>query len=322
MPFRGNKADFTIYHANGSSIAFKSADNANGLYGRTINALVLDESSRISYDGYTAAMSRLTVTGGPARFLGNRSGLNWFVEFCDNPANADIVCKYKASQAVADGLMSEADYAFWQSQYSALAFAELYELEDCAGQSPFAAGLLANADAVAPTDMTAVVYGLDLAQMRDFTALVGLNALGQVVCHERWQRIDYIDSVQRIARIVGKCPVYADATGVGLPVVQLMRQHKIAVTGVTITASETKAEAKSIGRTNLLDRLAAALEVGVVSCTQQQIIDELRSFRIVAKARNSRYEVPEGYTDDSVFALALAWHGAKHKRRPVLLGRI
>lgn len=323
VPYRGNKADFTIYIYNGASIAFKSADNPNGLYGRTINALVLDESSRISEDGYLAAMSRLTVTGGPARFLGNRSGLNWFVEFCDNPANSAIVTKYKASQAVQDGLMSLDDYEFWQSQYSALAFAELYELEDCAGQSPFAAGLQANAEAAEPTDMTAVTYGLDLAKMRDFTVLIGLNAAGQVVCHERWQRVDYIDIVQRVTDIVGNAPVYADATGVGAPVIEQIAKNKVKVTSVVITNSPSKVERNSIGRTNLLDRLATALEAGVTSCTQQQIIDELRSFRIVAKANGARYEVPENYTDDSVFAYALAWHGvAMRKQAPRIRGWI
>ena len=318
--FSGNRAELRITLGNGARIEFKSADNPKGLYGRTINALVLDEASRISEDGYLACMSRLTITRGPVRFLGNRSGLNWFVEFCDNPANEERVRKYKASQAVADGLMTQADYEMWQSRYSALAFAELYELEDCAGQSPFAAGLAVNAEiALPPQDRKPVVFGLDLAQLRDFTVLVGLNSLGQVVYHDRWQKVDYIDSVQRIAKAVGRLPVFADATGVGLPVVQLLQQHKVKTIGVNITNSPSKIEPDSIGRTNLLDRLATALEAGVTTCTQQQIIDELRSFRVVPKASGARYEVPENYTDDSVFAYALAWHGvAIQRERPKL----
>ena len=304
--YKANKTLLDIDFYNKAKLAFKSGDNPDAWYGETLNHLVIDEGSRISEAAMIGAVSRLTVTRGQARFLGNRSGDNWFTQFCDDTSNSDIVLKYPASQAVADGIMSAEDYAFWQSQMSELHFAELYELRDIAGASPFAPAIHATADAPQPTNLIPVIYGIDIGKEQDKTAIIGINSAGQVCYQHHFLGVDYTEAVKRIASIVKQVPTRVDATGVGNPVCDMLSKRGIKLLRYTITGGKSKGY--SVNRQDLLENVAVLLEQGLISIHRDftELLTELRQFEIKRVADRTVWRVPEHMHDDIVFALALA----------------
>ena len=316
--YKQNKSRLEVVYYNKATMAYKSAENPNGWIGGTVSALSIDEASRVSEEAYVGAVSRLTVTDGPARFAGNRTGNNWFIEFCDDLANADRVRKYPASQAVADGIATPEQYAEWQSQYSALIFAELYELQDVVGQSPFADGLAKTADAEPPAATAkAIIYGIDPAQAQDNFAIVGINAAGQVCKVTAWTGKDYVTAAADAAKVVGKTRTLIDATGVGAGVADILhRNHGVSQTRITIVGGE--GGGNSVNRERLLQNLAIMLEQNRLTIASipeyQPLLTELRQFSIKSlPSGRTRWEVPSNCHDDITFAAALAAWGMRRR---------
>lgn len=74
--FTYNETELTITLLNGATIVFKSADKPDSLYGEDVYAAVLDESTRMKEEAYTAVDSTLTATKGAMRIIGNVKGTN------------------------------------------------------------------------------------------------------------------------------------------------------------------------------------------------------------------------------------------------------
>jgi hypothetical protein len=170
--------------------------------------------------------------------------------------------------------------------------------------------------------------GLDLARKVDYTVLATLDitnpARPSLVSLDRYNRIDW---AAQIARVKAKAErfrpeaLYADATGVGDPIVQQI-QHELAdlpmvIEGVQLTRPR---------KVNMCNALALAFEQGAIEILSTSaylgelesldptifidesetrnadvLIDELQSFDA------ETYAAPEGLHDDCVIGLALAY---------------
>lgn len=318
---RRSQGDMAIELANGAMIQFKSGANPDSLYGPTVDAIVLDEASRMPEDAYTACMTRLTKTNGPYRIMTNKQSGSW-PDLLKATMPPECVVQMTADDALAAGIMTQANYDYWRTHLPEIRWRELYLLEDILGHNPFYYGLEANKTAEFTADDEPVVYGLDLAKQRDYTALVGLNATGQVCYFDRWQYADYTATAERIAKQTDGVSVYADATGVGEAVCDMLDRLGAAIYRVTITNSQhRRGERRSVGRIPLLDKLAAAMETGntaVNTDIAQTIIDELSKFKIDEDKAQRSYTVPPQAHDDAAFAYALAWHGFDFDQRGVI----
>ena len=58
--YLANERDLSVTLLNGAIISFKSADNADSLYGDDVYAAVIDEASRVKEDGWYAIRTTLT----------------------------------------------------------------------------------------------------------------------------------------------------------------------------------------------------------------------------------------------------------------------
>lgn len=181
------------------------------------------------------------------------------------------------------------------------------------------------------------IFGLDLGQAQDYTALSILHKTrvsGEVQYHARHaERFalgttypDMIDRVEaRLTAVNLSSPIVADATGVGRPVVDLMRARKLRTIPVTITGGEKELFDPDMGgwrvpKRILVSNLQVLLQDGKLKFADgmmhaQTLINELMAFKVKINANaNDTYEAwREGDHDDLVLALALAaWYAVRY----------
>jgi hypothetical protein len=198
--------------------------------------------------------------------------------------------------------------------------------------------------------MTRYFVGVDFGQCRDFTAMAILERVevegewdGAAFARQKARalRLRYLERlplgtpypevVERVREIVrsgellGRCHLVVDATGVGRPVVDLLRRAGLGcpMWPVTITGGDAEMQSGGyyrvpqrdlmVGLQVLLQRgalqIAAGLQYGPV------LVEEMAGMRVkLSSGGRERYGAwREGQHDDLVFAVALASWGAKKR---------
>jgi hypothetical protein len=194
-----------------------------------------------------------------------------------------------------------------------------------------------------PATPTGFVVGLDLGQARDFTALVvnerattkaGAVHHNLVHLHRFALGTLYPDVVDGVAKLLAQLPprpeppsLAVDATGVGRPVVDLLRDRHLAPVAVTITGGDTPSR-PGLDEWRLPKRLLAsilqvALQTGRVRIAAAMpltpvLTAELESFRVkinVGTGNESFEAWRERDHDDLVLATAVAvWYAEETAR--------
>lgn len=187
-------------------------------------------------------------------------------------------------------------------------------------------------------------FGLDIGQAQDYTALtIGekvrvkqneQNEQNILQYHARHAErfpigTDYIEIVDKLwERINGvgilDYIVLVDATGVGKPVVDMMRKRGIKLVPIVITGGITETFDTALGgwrlpKRNLVSSLQIMLQDGQLKLARDmdfapKLIDELLKFKIKVTAKgNDTYEAwREGDHDDLVLSLAMSvWYAMK-----------
>jgi hypothetical protein len=179
--------------------------------------------------------------------------------------------------------------------------------------------------------------GLDLGQSQDYTALAIAEKLeaNKVIYHQiryiqryalgtTYPQITHsIKELMQKPPLLGKSMLIADATGVGRPVIDMMRKDGVSLVPVTITSgSEVKFDGIggwNVPKRDLVSTVQVLLQNGRVKFASslpdlQILVDELLNFRIkISQAGKDTYEAwREGAHDDLVLALALAlWYSER-----------
>ena len=182
--------------------------------------------------------------------------------------------------------------------------------------------------------------GLDLGQKQDFTAVAVVEREEQRLAWmpapsslqvRHLERMElgtpYTEVVERVREIMRhpdlhrRSQLVVDATGVGAPVVDLLRSARIgcSLTAVTITGGE-RAQCYGgewhVPRKDLLAGIEVLLESGELKISGQlaeaeRLVRELTSLRLVAGDAGRRRAEPSGEHDDLVIAVGLACWQAK-----------
>lgn len=142
----------------------------------------------------------------------------------------------------------------------------------------------------------AVCYGIDLAKSFDYTVIIGLDANAQVCHFERFQK-DW-HSTKAAIRLLPRKPMSADSTGVGDPIVEELQSEGLDLQGVKFT---------STSKQQLMVGLVTAIQQRKITFPEGAIVDELEIFEYLFTANGVKYSAPDGFHDDCVMALALAY---------------
>jgi len=160
------------------------------------------------------------------------------------------------------------------------------------------------------------LIGWDPAKYQDFSVIIVMDLYRRhVVGFERLQQIDYSFQIQKIELIAKKynnAKIIVDSTGVGDPLLEALERRGLDVEGVVLTNTSKK---------QLIENLSLGIEQQEISFPEIPVLlNELEIFEYqITHAGNVIYSAPEGYHDDCVLALALAYWGCREKREPLMI---
>jgi len=186
-------------------------------------------------------------------------------------------------------------------------------------------------------------FGLDLGQSQDYTACAILERIpGTGGAQARYHGVHlerlalgtpYPAVVAHVAGLLatpelrGRTALVVDATGVGRPVVDMLRQAKLAPVAVTITGGDTTSHDGSGHRVPKRDLVSVVqvllqserLKFAEALPAVPALVQELLAFRvkITAAAHDTYGAWREGAHDDLVLATAVAaWYGERPQPPP------
>ena len=152
------------------------------------------------------------------------------------------------------------------------------------------------------------ILGVDLAKHVDFTVIIVIDdETHEVVYKDRFNQIDWVLQKARIKeawRRWNKGKIVLDSTGNGDSIYDDLVAMGMKVVPFKFTSS-SKAE--------IVNNLSVAIENKEIWLPDDpQVIDELELYEYkVSKSGNVSYSAPEGFHDDIVMALCLAWSAIK-----------
>lgn len=231
FPVRFNKQELTMTLPGAGTMFFKSAVRPDNLYGEDVYAALVDEASRVQTDSITAVRSTPTSTQGPWRMIGNVRGVsNRFYQLCRQTERGELadasytkIDAVTASQYGIPGLPTAHEIENARRVLPEPAFKELYEVDPSSdGTNPFGVPRI-NACIRPLAPGPAAVFGVDLAKVRDYTVILGLNRESETCYLERFKDRPWGYVAERVARAASLAPTMVDATGVGSPVVDMVR---------------------------------------------------------------------------------------------------
>jgi len=304
------KSEWLVTLPGGGEVQVRSADNPDSLRGEGLNFVALDECAFMQEEAWTEALRpALSDRKGRALFISTPKGRNWIwrlwqrcadehdpewhgwqLPTADNPFIDPVEI-----EAARQGLPER----IYQQEYLALF------LDDAGGvfrRVMEAATATAQAGHIGGHEY---VIGADWGRQRDFTALAVLDVTtSSLVALERFNQIDYAIQVGRLQALSERFhprAIVAEANSIGLPVIEQLQRAGLPVVPFTTTAAS-----KQIA----IDALSLAFERGSLRIIPDPVlIAELQAYEAERLPSGMlRYGAPSGMHDDTVMALALAWH--------------
>ena len=299
-----------------SEIRVRSADSPTSLLGEALDWVVIDEAAQLKSSVWQSYVSqRLVDRRGWALIISTPRGRGWF---------------YDAYQL---GQGRDPDYESWNAPSwqnptldAALIEAERARLPERVFAQEYAGAFVEGFGAVFRRVREAATgslqpakpgeryfAGLDLAKTEDFTVLVIMNHLRQVVYFDRFHRLDWSVQIARIKAAIQRyplCSLLVDSTGVGEPIFELLKKSGLRVHPYTLTAASKE---------NLINRLMVLLEHGEIQLPTYQLcpvlVEELEGYEYTGTDESSsRMRAAGSGHDDAVIALALAaWESSQFR---------
>lgn len=291
-------------------IWFRTADNPASMAGEGIRGVVLDEFSLMQEIVWTEyVQATLLDYGGWAAFSGVPKGRNWAANLWQSSAGRDGWRQIHAtsydnpymSVTRLDKIRAESSEALFRQEY----LAEILE-----GEGMVFRRVMEAATATALDEMIGgrqYVMGIDWGRSNDFTVIAVVDmTTAALVYLDRFNQIDY--TVQR-GRVIAAyerfrpAQVIVEVNAMGQPVADELLRDGLPISGFTTT---------NASKARIIDNLALAFERGTIRILNDAIlIGELQAYEMERTSGGlMRYGAPPGMHDDTVMALAMAWHGA------------
>jgi phage terminase large subunit-like protein len=298
----------------GGFVQIKSADNPDALRGEGLDFVVVDEAAFIAEEAWTEALRpALADRQGGALFVSTPNGRNWFWHVWmrgQDPAQPDwkaFQFPTSANPYIAPAEIEEARALLPERVFRQEFLAEF--LEDGGAVFRNLTACATGAPQEAPVPGHRYVFGVDWGRADDFTAIAILDVEERrLVALDRFNRIGWALQRGRLAELARRWQpvrILAEANSIGGPNIEALQAEGLPVQGFMTTAPS---------KGPLIDALALAFEQGAVTIYPDQVLmSELQAYTLERMPSGSyRYSAPPGMHDDTVIALALAWHCAAY----------
>ena len=312
---RINESEKRIDMPGGGMIAVRSAHHPDNLRGEGLDLAVLDEAAYMQARiWHEVVRPMLTTTRGSALFLSTPLGKNWFYDLFRigmDPAESDYSAFQYSSETnpllapdELESIRRRSPEHVWRREY-------LAQFDDNSGA--VFRGLRQAVRPVrqrAPLPGHSYVAGVDWGRSHDFTAIAIIDAdERQLVALDRFNQIGL--SLQRgrlraLAQRWGTRIIWAESNSIGAPNIEALQQDGLPLRGFATTAKS---------KPPLIESLALAIERGQLRLLDEPVLlGELASYALeTLPGGGYRYSAPAGMHDDTVIALALAWHGVENR---------
>lgn len=302
--------DRLVILPGGGEIGIRSADNPDSLRGDSLNLVILDEAAFIKEEAWNEALRpALSDRKGRAIFISTPKGRNWFWRLWQQ------------------GQQGHSDWQSWQLPTASNPYIDPAEIEAARLTLPeaifnqeylaqfvedFAGVFRKVAECATATELETkrggqYVFGVDWGKHNDYTVISVIDiAAKKQVAMERFNQIDYhvqIGRLQALAQRFTPLAIIAETNAMGEPIIEQARRLGLPMRGFTTT---------NASKTRIIEDLALAFEQRQIAILPDVVqVGELQAFEMERLPGGAiRYGAPGGMHDDTVMALALAWHGA------------
>lgn len=316
-----NENEHTLELIGGGSIECWSLENQDASRGRSYAGIVIDEAAMVREGGYIwEATLRPTLLdySGWALFISTPRGRGYLYELYQmgvDPLNTEWGA-YRYPTVSNPYIRADEIEAARQ-----LLPDRLFRQEFLAEWIDDSGGVFRNVDGAATGGVISreaagsdarFVMGVDLARKEDFTVICVIDITNRrQVYMERFNQMAWTHQVELIRRAAEAYKIERlvyDATGVGDAVGEMLAAVKLpcGIDGIQFTA-QSKGE--------IIENLAVAIEKNeLVLLDDPYQTSELKSYEMdKLPSGRYRYGAPSGMHDDTVIALALAWHGCRRR---------
>jgi len=148
------------------------------------------------------------------------------------------------------------------------------------------------------------VFGVDWGKLKDFTVITVIDkTTKQEVYKDRFNQIDYQVQLSRLKALYERFKPYkivAEKNSMGEPLIEQLYRSGMPVEAF-LTTNDSKAA--------IIDGLALAFEKDDIQILDDSVtIAELQAYEVERlPSGRFRYNAPEGFHDDTVMSMALAW---------------
>jgi hypothetical protein len=155
------------------------------------------------------------------------------------------------------------------------------------------------------------IFGIDFARDNDFSVISVIDRrTRQQVAIDRFNQIGWAVQRGRIRAMYDQWKprtIIAESNSIGSVNIEALQAE-----GLPITSFQTTGTSKP----PLIDALSLAIERQDITLLNDPVqVGELQAYSLTRlPSGNYRYEAPPGGHDDTVMALALAWHGCIYNR--------
>lgn len=296
----------------GGIIEAWSLDNSDAARGRKYKRVIIDEAAMIAklQDAWQAAIRpTLTDYEGDAYFLSTPKGHNFFKTLFDwglDPLKDDWQCWQFPTVDNPHIKASEIEAARQELPERVFRQEFLAEFIEDAGIFRRVVENAIATEQEQPVSDHEYVMGVDWGKHNDFTVLSVMDKTTKALAFlDRFNQIDYVVQVGRLKALAEKfkpTQIIAESNAMGEPLIEQLSRAGLPVEPF-ITTNASKA--------NVIDALSLAFERDDIKILPDPVlISELQAYEAERLPSGKlRYNAPEGYHDDTVISLALAWHG-------------
>jgi hypothetical protein len=303
-----------IFIRGGGRIYRKSGESPAAMQGERVTLAVTDESQDMPEDVWQNLMPSLLDSDGRLIAIGITRGRGRFRSYwhagqkvdaqfysCSIPSTESPVLRAlaaKAGKPVLEWLRETAEEDLTDDEFTQQYLAQWID-GDGAVFHRFESLFTGTGERAAGPH----IMGLDIGKLHDFTVVyVGDVAKQEFVYRERFNKIDYLDQVPRIAKIAREwnCRfVHMDATGVGEAVAEMLRAERVPVVPFKFTNESKQA---------LVSKMVREVERGNITFLADDDVlkREMTLFEgTVSPGGVIKYSAPPGFFDDCVMSAAL-----------------
>lgn len=312
------RGDREIMFASGGEIAFKTANTNASLLGEGLDYLIIDEAALVPEDAWTRDLRpSLSDRQGGALFISTPRGRNWFWrawmygqdperpewQSWRLPTSANPYIAASEIEAARDLLPQRTFEQEYLAQFLEDGGAVFRNLTACATVEPGQ-----------PQPQHQYIFGVDWGKENDFTVIAVIDRDTRECVHiERFNQIGWTLQRGRLASLYEKWQprrIIAETNSMGDPNVEALQREGLPVKGFQTTATS---------KPPLIESLALAFEREELHIVNDPVLmGELQAYSMERlPSGRYRYSAPQGMHDDTVIALALAWHGVTAHQMPV-----